>query len=96
MNHIKRSDQDQSNLIDGTIIAFDPRSDGAYVTFAGRDGAAVIAAIDIEDLVRLGGTVLDAVENFDPEFSQEDQLRITPRGIEVLREMLASTDGSLS
>jgi hypothetical protein len=82
-----RTDPDQPNLIDGTILAFDPREGGAYVTFAGLDGP-VIASIDTADLVRLGTSILNAVNHFDPEKTVEEQARLTTRGVEILKAEL--------
>lgn len=84
-----RTDPGQPNLIDGTILAFDPTDGGAYVTFAGMDGQPIIASIDCEDLHRLGSAVLDSATSFDPNSSQEERARITPRGVDVIRDQLA-------
>lgn len=88
MNH---TDQNQGNLIDGTIIAYEPCEDGAYITVAGLNGP-VIVAIDTEDLERLGGSIRQAVNNFDPDLPQTERIRITEKGIEVLQTMM-SVDG---
>lgn len=86
-----RTDPDQRNLIDGTIVAYDPCEDGAYITFIGSEGP-VIASVDAEDLDRLGGSIRQAVNDFDPDVPQEQRTRITERGIEVLRTLMSAED----
>lgn len=75
---MNRTDFEQSNLIDGTIVAWEPCAEGAYVTFkGGLDGQAIIASVDITDLRLLGVAVLTSVLDFDPGRAAEDQIRIT-------------------
>lgn len=47
-----RTDRDQSNLVDGTIYAYDVRPDGMYVTVKGNDpdGTPLILSFDGEDI----------------------------------------------
>lgn len=88
-----RNDAKQSNLIDGTVVAWEPCAEGAYVTFkGGLDGRAIIASVDIADLKLLGVAVLKSVVAFDRDDRPEDQVRITTRGVEVLREMLGPSE----
>ncbi len=87
-----RTSPDQKNLIDGTILAFEPQPDGAYVTFAGSDESPIIASIDIEDLERLGGSVLHAASDFKAGVASEEQARVTPRGIEILKSLLSEAN----
>ncbi|MEZ0385237.1 hypothetical protein [Mycobacterium sp. pW045] len=88
-----RNDFEQPNLIDGTIVAWEPCAEGAYVTFkGGLDGQAIIASVDIADLKLLGVAVLKSVADFDPDRRAEDQVRITTRGVQILGEMLGQSE----
>lgn len=88
-----RNDVEQSNLIDGTIVAWEPCEEGAYVTFkGGLDGQPIIASIDIADLKLLGVAVLKSAVDFDPSRPVEDQIRISTRAIQILKEMLGESE----
>lgn len=47
-----RTDREQSNLVDGSIYAYDVRPDGMYVTVKGNDpgGTPLILSFDREDI----------------------------------------------
>ncbi|RDB49351.1 hypothetical protein [Tsukamurella tyrosinosolvens] len=93
---ITKNDPRQGNLLDGTVIAFQPIPQaGAYVTVAGRDGRPTIVAFDLEDLAAIYRAT-DAAHTAPVDAALEDLARITEAGMTLLPEVLDldRTDGA--
>lgn len=73
-----------ANLVDGTVLYYDPREDGAYVTVNGIDGAKYVLAFDRTD-IEVIGRLPEAIDGFDPNVDAFEQIRITRAGIEWMR-----------
>lgn len=73
------------NLVDGTVLYYDPREDGAYVIVNGIRGQMYVLAFDSVDIKVIGEGVAAAVARFDANLGPDQQIRITPAGIEWMR-----------
>ncbi len=80
-----KCDPTRGNLVDGTVLYYDPREDGAYVTVNGIDGRKYVLAFDSTDIEIIGQGVAQAVARFDTDLGADQQIRITPAGIDWMR-----------
>lgn len=79
---------DQENLLDGTVIMYDPvPKEGVYATILGRNGQVFVIAFDFKDLATLHKAAESAFDG-DLRSTAEDRSRVTERGLEYLKTIL--------
>jgi len=84
----------QSNVLDGTIYAYDPvPGEGVHATIAGRDGQVYIVAFDFTDLAVLHRAATAADDGSCAGLEQIDRTRITPAGLPFLADLVDQENG---
>lgn len=85
---IVKSDPGQGNLLEGTVVAYQPiPQSGAYVTVAGRAGAPTIIAFDLADLAAIRQAE-EAARTAPADVDPDELARITKAGMTLLPEVL--------
>ncbi|WP_131806836.1 antitoxin Xre-like helix-turn-helix domain-containing protein [Mycobacteroides abscessus] len=83
--NLVKADPNRGNLVDGTVLYYEPREDGAYLTVNGINDEKYIVAFDQTDIGVIAERVPEAIEQFDPAADPFDLIRITRAGIEWMR-----------
>lgn len=69
------------------IVCYEPGDGGALVTIADENGDMMIVPFDLADCEHFA-VIARAVRNVDSSLPQDERVRITERGLELLRTKL--------